>query len=105
MSDPHDWFLETDETDGCGWTQVRFGSSGTSVTVVDPGRGCITDYSGSTFEPHIQWAYENGITGGCDLDMFCPGNPVTRAQMAMFIDRAMHLPSRRTRTSSTTTTA
>lgn len=91
MPDPHDWFLETDETGDCGWTRVRFNSSGSSVTVVNSGRGCPTDYSGNTFEPHILWAYENGITVGCDLDMFCPGNPVTRAQMALFIDRAMDL--------------
>ena len=45
MSDPHDWFLETNETDGCGWTKVKFGSSGTSVSVVSSGRGCITDWS------------------------------------------------------------
>ncbi len=91
MPDPHDWFLESDETGDCGWTRVRFNSSGSSVAVVNTGRGCITDYSGNTFEPHIEWAYENGITVGCNLDMFCPGNPVTRAQMALFIDRAMHL--------------
>ena len=90
--DPHEWFLETNETDGCGWTKVKFGSSGTSVSVVSSGRGCITDWSSSTFKPYIIWAYENGITGGCDLDMFCPGNPVTRRQMAMFIDRAIEPP-------------
>ncbi len=92
MPDPHDWFLETDETDGCGWTKVKFGSSGSSVSVVGSGRGCITDWDSTTFEPQIAWAYENGITGGCDLDMFCPGNPVTRRQMAMFIDRAIEPP-------------
>jgi hypothetical protein len=91
-SDPHDWFLETDETDGCGWTRVTFGSSGTSVKVGGSGRGCINDWQGSTFEVQIAWAYTNAITGGCDLDMFCTGNAVSRLQMAMFIDRAMHLP-------------
>jgi hypothetical protein len=92
MPDPHDWFLETNETDGCGWTKVKFGSSGSSVSVVGSGRGCIRDWDNTTFETHIAWAYENGITGGCDLDMFCPGNAVTRRQMAMFIDRAMEPP-------------
>ena len=93
MSDPGDWFLETDETDGCGYTKVSFGSSGTSVKVLTSGRGCVNDWQGSTFETQIQWAFDNAITGGCDLDLFCTGNAVTRIQMAMFIDRAMHLPA------------
>ena len=92
MSDPGNWFLETDETDGCGYTKVSFGSSGTSVKVVTSGRGCVNDWQGSTFETQIQWAYDNAITGGCDLDLYCTGNAVTRIHMAMFIDRAMHLP-------------
>jgi hypothetical protein len=92
ISDPFDWFLETDETDGCGWAKVKFGSSGTSVTRVSSGRGCINDWEGSPFEAPIAWAYQNGITAGCDLDMFCTGNAVTRIQMAVFLDRAMHLP-------------
>jgi len=92
MSDPNDWFLETDETDGCGWARVTFGSSGTSVSTARYGRGCINDWVGSTFQPHISWAYKEGITAGCDLDMYCTGNAVTRAQMALFIDRAMDLP-------------
>jgi hypothetical protein len=92
MSDPEDWFLETNETDGCGWTKVKFGSTGTSVTVATSGRGCVNDWQGTTFETQIAWAYAHAITGGCDLDMFCTGNAVTRIQMAMFIDRAVHLP-------------
>jgi Lysyl oxidase/S-layer homology domain len=93
ISDPREWFLETDETDGCGWTKVSFGSTGTSVKVVSSGRGCINDWQGSTYETQIAWAYANAITGGCDLDLFCTGNAVPRIQMAMFIDRAMHLPA------------
>jgi hypothetical protein len=92
MSDPNDWFLEEDETGRCGWTRVRFGSSGTSVAVVSRGTGCINDWKGTTFEIHIQWAFTNGITSGCDLDLYCYGNAVTRAQMALFIDRATELP-------------
>ena len=92
MSDPNDWFLEEDETGRCGWTKVRFASSGSSVSVVSRGTGCINDWKGTTFETHIAWAFENGITSGCDLDLYCYGNSVTRAQMALFIDRATELP-------------
>lgn len=35
----------------------------------------------------IQWLVDNGITGGCDADSYCPQQPVTRAQMATFMHR------------------
>ncbi len=31
-----------------------------------------------------------GITGGCSTTDYCPGNPVTRAQMAVFLERGMN---------------
>ena len=34
-----------------------------------------------------------GITGGCSPTLFCPKGKVTRAQMAMFLDRALDLPA------------
>jgi hypothetical protein len=33
------------------------------------------------------WA--NGITGGCTATTYCPADPVNRAQMAIFISRAV----------------
>lgn len=33
-----------------------------------------------------------GITRGCDVDRYCPGRPVTRAEMATFLLRALDLP-------------
>jgi hypothetical protein len=41
----------------------------------------------------IAWLAESGITGGCGPRLFCPGAPVTRAQMAIFLDRALDFPS------------
>ncbi|PWB69436.1 MAG: hypothetical protein C3F07_19550 [Anaerolineales bacterium] len=38
-----------------------------------------------------QLALEN-ITGGCATDLFCPNNPVTRAQMAVFLVKTFNLP-------------
>jgi hypothetical protein len=90
--DPYDWFLETNDSDNCGYRRVRFGSSGTSVSLVGAGDRCITDWEAHPLAPHIAWAFEAGITGGCDVLAYCPGASVTRAQMAMFIDRAMVLP-------------
>ena len=34
-----------------------------------------------------------GITGGCGFGNYCPGSPVTRAQMAIFLLRSKHGPS------------
>jgi len=39
----------------------------------------------------IAWLAEAKITGGCGGMNFCPDSPVTRVQMAMFLDRALKL--------------
>ncbi len=43
------------------------------------------------------WAYDwiqtlglSGITGGCDANNYCPSDPVSRAQMAVFLGRGIH---------------
>jgi PKD repeat protein len=43
----------------------------------------------------IEALYFAGVTGGCGTDVygqrsFCPGNPVTRAEVAIFLGRALH---------------
>ncbi len=38
----------------------------------------------------IEKLVEAGITGGCDASNYCPGTPVTRAQMAIFLERGMN---------------
>ena len=42
---------------------------------------------GDTHADGIQWLVDNGITAGCDADSYCPGESVTRAQMATFMHR------------------
>ena len=49
--------------------------------------------------PTTQWAAAwieqlsaEGITGGCGASNYCPNDPVTRAQMAVFLVRAFNLP-------------
>ena len=51
------------------------------------------DIDGSTLRMSIAWLAEQGITAGCAPFRFCPTANVTRAQMAMFLDRAFDLPS------------
>jgi hypothetical protein len=42
----------------------------------------------------IEQLYAEGVTGGCNASplMYCPGDPVTRAQMAVFLVRSFNLP-------------
>ncbi len=50
------------------------------------------DTPGSVFEVDIAWLARAGITKGCNPptnDMFCPGDPVTRGQMAAFLHRSL----------------
>ena len=44
----------------------------------------------SPFFHYVETIYELGITGGCSGGNYCPGNPVTRAQMAVFLLKAEH---------------
>jgi hypothetical protein len=38
----------------------------------------------------IEQLFNEGITGGCGTGFYCPANPVTRAQMAVFLLKAEH---------------
>ena len=42
------------------------------------------------FYSFIETIFHHGITGGCGAGVYCPGNNVTRAQMAVFILKAEH---------------
>jgi S-layer homology domain len=49
----------------------------------------------SGFRAEIEWLAGEGITEGCAMRRFCPDDPVTRAQMASFLDRALPLAASR----------
>ncbi len=60
----------------------------------DPGvSDTFVDDDGSPFESDIERLAAAGITKGCNDDgtLFCPDDPVTRAQMAAFLVRALNL--------------
>ncbi len=44
----------------------------------------------STFAAWIEQLAAEGITGGCGSGNYCPANPVTRAQMAVFLLKSEH---------------
>jgi S-layer homology domain. len=35
----------------------------------------------------VGWLYARGITTGCTATLYCPNDPVTRASMALFMNR------------------
>ena len=58
------------------------------------GDGSFVDDDGSVFEADIERLAASGITKGCNPptnDRFCPDQPVTRAEMATFLGRGLHL--------------
>jgi endonuclease YncB( thermonuclease family) len=57
---------------------------------VDPGPFPDVPADG-THTAAIEWLVEQGITTGCGGGLFCPGDPVSREQMATFLLRALDL--------------
>jgi hypothetical protein len=54
-----------------------------------PGQEMFNDVPASSpFCPFIEHLARRGITGGCGGGNYCPGSPVSRAQMAVFIFKA-----------------
>ena len=67
---------------------------GVALAVLPPG-GTFIDDNGSTHEGNIEAIAAEGITLGCNPpanDRYCPTNPVTRGQMAAFLNRAFNFP-------------
>jgi streptogramin lyase len=60
-----------------GWT-LHVGNSFTDVPNSDP------------FYSFIETIFHKGVTAGCGAGIYCPTNPVTRAQMAVFLLKGEH---------------
>ncbi|MBL8061663.1 MAG: S-layer homology domain-containing protein [Anaerolineales bacterium] len=63
-----------------------------SIAITD-GSAIFADVpSGYWAESFIERLYNAGITGGCSTNPlnYCPTNPVTRAQMAIFLEKGIH---------------
>ena len=92
-TDTDDPVSETDETD------IDDAGTGTDGTNADSGDGAVqtagfTDVDRkSSHAANIDAIYAAGITVGCDSDplRYCPNDPLTRAQMATFLVRALEL--------------
>ena len=56
--------------------------------VLPPATGVFADVPiSSPFAPWIERLAADEITGGCGGNNYCPGNPVTRGQMAVFLSK------------------
>jgi hypothetical protein len=58
-----------------------------------PATGVFTDVPiGYWADKWIEQLAAENITGGCATDLYCPDDPVTRAQMAVFLVKTFNLP-------------
>lgn len=100
-----------DGSPGTGWTVTPLGDTPFSISSFgedEDGELYLADYSRGTiyqigyatfadvpvdylFYPHIEAIYDARITAGCSVSpaAYCPEDPVLRAQMAVFIQRAL----------------
>lgn len=51
------------------------------------------DLGNSSFAEEIAWLADAEVTFGCNTQQFCPKSPVTREEMAVFLDRVLDLPT------------
>lgn len=65
---------------------ASFGTATPSLAVAQTFNDVPTDYWAFSF---IETFAANGITAGCGGGNYCPENPVTRSQMAVFLERGM----------------
>ena len=95
-----DGFTATSNAQRLSFVAPAGGAYTLSVTVDDTARRTLTgrvtltvfgDITGHQFVNEILWLAEEGITRGCAAHSYCPSNPVTRAQMASFLARALNL--------------
>ncbi|HTY42355.1 MAG TPA: S-layer homology domain-containing protein [Thermoanaerobaculia bacterium] len=77
---PH-WDVHFDETLNGKWAYrwtIHIGGSFADVSLSDQ------------FYKYIETLFHHGVTGGCGGGDYCPSNPVTRAQMAVFLLKGEH---------------
>lgn len=60
-----------------------------AVAALPPG-GTFLDDDGNIHEGAIEAIFAAGITVGCGPELYCPANPVSRAEMATFLIRALN---------------
>lgn len=79
---------------GMSFVALMLLSNVASAQELPPG-GTYVDDDGNTHEGSIEAILNEGITKGCDDRgiFYCPEDPVTRGQMAAFLDRSLSFPA------------
>ncbi len=84
--------LEYVDEVSAGWLYGTFGTRSPHFDAVTVDRyQPFLDMEGTGHSDAIYAVWEAGITHGCGDDYYCPGDPVSRAQMASFLARALGL--------------
>jgi hypothetical protein len=65
-------------------------TGGTKTWTLHIGDSFTDTLESNSFYRYVETIFHVGITGGCGTGVYCPGNGVTRAQMAVFILKAEH---------------
>lgn len=87
-----DHVISIDERLQLGNTRIRVLSADASsfeVSIETRTSGIFVDDDDSGHEPDIEAIASLGITMGCGVRMYCPDQPVTRAEMSAFLVRAL----------------
>jgi len=90
----HSYSLAAGGTSGADFTSIG-GMIVGYVLQVSPPPGSATFADVPTNHPFFQFVEAlaaSGITAGCGGGNFCPNNPLTRGQMAVFLAKALGLP-------------
>lgn len=66
---------------------------GGEAAYLEPSSLAFSDIFGNTHTANIESIAAAGITRGCTTVLYCPNHPVTRGQMAAFLNRALGLPA------------
>jgi len=62
----------------------------TKIWTLHVGDSFLDVTTANQFYAFIENLFHNGVTGGCGGGNYCPSNPVTRAQMAVFLLKGEH---------------
>jgi lysozyme len=95
------WLYHSGITTGCSSTKFCPGGTVTrgqmasflarALKLPDTTKDYFRDDDGSTHEANINRLAKAGLTTGCSATRYCPGNSVTRGQLATFLARVLDL--------------
>jgi hypothetical protein len=83
--DARNRLVESNDANNCTYTRIGISRTSNVVTILGSGSVCTDDWRASPYAADIQWAMEKGLHPGCGVDLFCPNERVTRAELATWL--------------------